>query len=380
MDELQLLRRASDDVSPVSDEALARGRAALFAAADGELHPDAAANAAAEQRAVRRRRARRWGVGTMAGALAVGAAATLVMADVVGLAGWRGGASPAAASVLENAALAAIDVSDPVVGPGQYLEVATTAVYGSTTQLDGSETVSWLTIAEDLLYVPEDRDAEWVWVREHSRPFESFSDEGRRLAEESYQGTLDEFGAEPERLRAAGGNFYSYPSEVAELQLDELPRDPYRLLNHIYRVTLGTGPSPDGEALVYIADRLRSGVVPADLRAAFYQAAALIPGVEIMENQATLNGRTGVAIGRTEPSNQTRQELIIDPETGLFLGERQIQLAEQWGYPAGTATAWTAVVTSVVDEAPEGGTPNGLNDVMGCTLVEPGAFQCPIED
>jgi RNA polymerase sigma-70 factor (ECF subfamily) len=270
-------------------------------------------------------------------------------------------------------------MSDPLVGPGQYLEVATTAVYGTTSQLDEGEILSWLTIADDQLYVPADRDDEWIWVREPSRPYEAFSDEGRRLAEESYAGTIAEFGVEPERLRAEGGNFYSSPSEVAELRLDELPRDPYRLLNHIYRETVGAGPSPDGEALVYIADRLRSGVVPADLRAAFFQAAAMIPGVEIIEDRATLNGRTGIAIGRTEPSNQTRQELIIDPDTGLFLGERQIQLAEDWGYPAGTATAWTAVVTSVVDAAPEGGTPNGFADVEGCTLVEPGTFQCPVE-
>ncbi|WP_022889050.1 CU044_5270 family protein [Agromyces italicus] len=376
MNELQLLRRSSDDVATVSDESLARGRAALFGAIEEETNVDASATA----RAARRRRRRRgWGFGTLGGAVAVSAVATLVMADVVGLAGWRGGATPAAAAVLEEAALAAIEVSDPVVGPGQYLKIETTAVYGSTTQLDGQAPLSWLTIADDQLFVPADRSDEWVWVREHSRPYEAFSDEGRRLAEESYQGTIMEFGSEPERLRATGGNFYSYPSEVAELQLDELPRDPHRLLNHIYRVTLGAGPSPDGEALVYIADRLRSGAVPADLRGAFYQAAALIPGVEIIEDQATLNGRTGVAIGRTESSNQTRQELIIDADTGLFIGERQIQLAEQWGYPAGTATAWTTVVTSVSDEAPEGGTPNGFNDVMGCELVGPGAFQCPVD-
>lgn len=353
MDELQLLRRASDDVAPVSDEALARGRAALFGAVDGELHPDAAANAAAEQRAVGRRRARRWGVGTLAGALAVGAAATLVMADVVGLAGWRGGASPAAAAVLEDAALAAIEVSDPTLAPGQFLMVETDAVYSGSTETAAGPS-SWLQSQDHVLYVPVDRTDDWVWVRAPGEVVETFGP-----ASDVAYDIVEQTASEEELLRAPGGTFYGGESLVSADELDSLPRDPHRLLNHIYRATMGAGPSPDGEALVYIADRLRSGVVSAELRAALYEAAALIPGVEIIDEQANLDGRVGVSIGRDEGVNGIRQEIIIDRETGELIGERQVLLRESSGMPAGTMIGSTAVTTSVVDGAPAGGTPFG---------------------
>ena len=50
-----------------------------------------------------------------------------------------------------------------------------------------------------------------------------------------------------------------------------------------------------GETLVFIADLLRTGVVPADQGATLHKVAAMIPGVTITEGQANLDGRTGIA-------------------------------------------------------------------------------------
>ncbi|GAA1761941.1 CU044_5270 family protein [Agromyces humatus] len=356
MDELQLLRGASDGVEVPSGEALTKGRAALFAAIEGAVNPDASADAAATARAARRhRRVRGWGIGTFGGAVAAGAVATLVMADLVGLAGWRGGASPAAAAVLEQAATFAVETSDPFVGPDQYLKVETDAVYsGTTSDAEGTE-VSWLESQDGTLYVPADRSEDWVWVREPGQVVQTFGPKSEELAHD----IVPQVRGEQELVRAPGGSFYGSESMVSESAIAALPHDPHRLLNHIYRVTLGAGPSPDGEALVFIADRLRSGVVPAELRAALLEAAARIPGVEVLDDEANLNGRTGVAIGRDEGANGFRQEIIIDPETGELIGERQVLLRESGGMPAGTAFGWTAVTTTVVDEAPEGGTSFG---------------------
>jgi RNA polymerase sigma-70 factor (ECF subfamily) len=69
---------------------------------------------------------------------------------------------------------------------------------------------------------------------------------------------------------------------------------------------------------------LRSGIVPGDLRAALFQAAALTPGVELVDHQANLNGQIGVAVGRYEPSTGVRQEIIFDPHTGMVIGERDV--------------------------------------------------------
>jgi RNA polymerase sigma-70 factor (ECF subfamily) len=124
------------------------------------------------------------------------------------------------------------------------------------------------------------------------------------------------------------------------------------LLNNIFKKTMGQGQSIDGEALVFIADLLRTGMVPADLRAALYKAAALIPGVSVTDGQATLGGRKGIAIGRVEETSHTRQDIIIDPKTGLLIGERQVLTQAQGPIPAGTATTLTTIGTSVSDTAP----------------------------
>ena len=45
-------------------------------------------------------------------------------------------------------------------------------------------------------------------------------------------------------------------------------------------------------------------------------------------------------------------DIIIDPATGLLIGEREVTLTAGETFPAGTATAWTSVQTSVVNSAP----------------------------
>ena len=362
MDELTLLRTTRSDVPAPGADVLNAGERALFEMIAAELEP------ASRERTLKKRVVRWAGISLAgAGALAI----LLVASNVLGLAGWRGSADPAAASALNDAALATISTADPAVAPGQYLLVDTRTVGASST--DG---VSYLASSDDQLYVPADPSGDWIWDRSSSTPFQTFGEESARVAAADLAARLAEWGDIRELLRAPEGRFYGSPSSVSEQALADLPRNPTQLLNYIYRVTLGTGQSPDGEALVFIADKLRSGVIPADLRAAFYRAAALIPGVEIVEEQATLDGRTGVAIGRVETSSNMRQDIIIDPATGALIGERQFQLDAGNGFPAGTIVGFTAVTTTVVDEAPAGGTLNGALDIMKCTPLGNGGFSC----
>jgi hypothetical protein len=99
--------------------------------------------------------------------------------------------------------------------------------------------------------------------------------------------------------------------------------------------------------VVTVADLLRSGLVPADLRAALYRALALLPGLEITEDVANLAGKHGTAFGID--GDIERQDLIIDPATGEFIGERTVALAGGPLYPAGTVTNFSSVSTTVVD-------------------------------
>ena len=347
MDELTLLRKVRNDVADPTTEALTAGRAALFSRINGT-----------EPARARRRRGIR-----IAGLSALGAGVltvALVATNVVGLPGWRGGAEPAAAEVLHSAALAAIETSDPVVGPGQFLRVETTAVY-SASVADGANRGTYLFLSRDELYIPANRDDDWVWLRHPSETYETFGPTSAALAEENSDANL---GIEEELLRAPAGGFYGGTRDAGYGDLNNLPRDPAELLNHIYLVTEGQSNSREDAAMVFILERLHTGEVPADLRAAFYGAAALIPGVTITENQATLDGRTGVAIGRDE-ANIDRQEIIIDPETGMYIGQRRVTLSGYDDVPAGTVVNWSTVTVSVVDSAPQGGTVYGNHEGNG---------------
>lgn len=373
MNELTLLRELRSDQDGPSPDALTAGRAAMFERIGREVDP------ATTVQPARRHRARV--VRGLSALAAGGLIAGLVFSDVVGLAGWRGGADAAAAAVLEQAAKAAVTFDDLIVGPGEYLLVETEGVRVADGQgADGGAIVSYRYRERGQLYVPADRDDEWVWVRPHSDLVEVLTPGGEQLIEDYFASIRKERGDEPELLRAPGGAFYGSASDSQWGDFDTMPRDPYRLLNHIYRVTLGAGPSPDGEALVFIADTLRQGTAPADLRAALLRAAAMIPGVTVTDGQAALDGQLGVAIGRLEPVNGLRQEIIIDRESGRLIGEREISISGHPEIPlnAGDVFRWSTVSTSVVPTAPAGGTPNGGLDVMGCVPGDQaGGWQCP---
>lgn len=356
-DELTLLRKVRDDVAEPSTTAVNAGRAALL---------DAAAPTSAKP-ATRHRGLKRAGWTTLGVVVAGGVVATLVLTNVVGLAGWRGGADAAAADSLGRAAAAAITTSDPVVGPGQYLKVSTKAVYS----VDGDLGVT-LQSQDGEMYIPADRDDDWVWVRQPSAIVRAFGAESEQQVAQAGEAGRDPKATQAEVVRAAKGAFYN--GQPLNFRQDSLPRDPQQLLNYIYRTTTGQGPSPDGEALVFIADTLRTGVAPADLRAALYRAVAGIPGVTISDRAATLDGRTGVAFGRDEV-NGLRQEIIIDPNTGLLIGEREVVLRSGVypGVPVGTVSGWTSVTTTVVDAAPAGGT---LCGAAGHPVGSPGGGVC----
>lgn len=374
MDELTLLRSTRDHTREPSPEVLARGRAALFARIDSETPVTLFAHlgdetAFAPIKARRRRRTIAW-----AGFSALGAASltvALVATNVLGVASWNGGADPAAASVLNSAAAATLDASDPLVGPGQYLFVRTDGVFASSGTLeedderireDGgdvqpSDVVSAMETYHDELYVPADRSDDWVWIQCTRRPFQTFGPRSEAFADEQaaiYEKyDLDVIRRFPGGTTPSITNFGGYQDGVeTSVDYDALPREPRQLLDKIYELNGNSGQSRDGEALEWITSALRRGTAPADFRAALYRAAAEIPGVEIIDDQATLNGKAGIAIGRLETTSNVRYELIIDPETGQFIGEQQVTLDGYASFPAGTTTSWTAVTTTVVSSAP----------------------------
>nr|WP_238324630.1 CU044_5270 family protein [Paenarthrobacter aurescens] len=340
-DELALLRAMREKTPVPKDSTIEEGRERL-------LHRISPSLASAWSLPTRKRKgSKKVGISLVA---AVAAVAVLVAVDVIGPTGWRGAATAQAAQVLNDAAQTTIQNADPVVNPGQYLKIESSNLWGSTSVDENGRQFQWLDIENMTMYIPANRMDEWVWERSGRIPTVFFDEASKEYAMNGQLGTPT-----GETLRAVNGGFYGPPEQSgfpSANYLDSLPRDPYLLLNNIYKKTLGHGQSVDGEALVFIADLLRSGMVPADLRAALYKAAALIPGVTVTDAQATLNGRVGVAIGRVEDASHSRQDIIIDPATGLLIGEREVLTQAQGNIPAGTAITLTAIETTVSDSAP----------------------------
>lgn len=351
MDDLHLLRATRNTTGTVPPAVLAAGREKLMQkAAEGVREPAPVLHPR-----------RPWRRTVFAVSAAAALIAALVAVDVVG-AGERPGATAEAAQVLNDAAATTIAASDPVLAPGQYLLIDTKAVYTTTTSTEYGEFV-WLNSQDGQVYVPADRTAEWIWNREPSEPVQFFDEASRLEAErQAAQEQIPEetFPFEKQPMRAPEGRFYDSPrlilgGQPMEEAISTAPRDPEELLEMIYdyQRAQGNGDAPYEEAFGTVAETLRTGVIPADLRAALYQAAALIPGVTVVDREATLDGRSGVSLAmKTSRYDARRQEMIIDPATGRLIGEREILLEDVGGIPAGTATAWTAVTTSVVDSAP----------------------------
>lgn len=79
-----------------------------------------------------------------------------------------------------------------------------------------------------------------------------------------------------------------------------------------------------------------------------YRVLAGVPGIQITDSAANLDGQLGVDFAIA--GDVTRNEMIIDPATGAFIGERQVLPKASDGIPAGTVVGYTAVHTAVVDK------------------------------
>ncbi|MGA8114130.1 MAG: CU044_5270 family protein [Actinocatenispora sp.] len=129
-----------------------------------------------------------------------------------------------------------------------------------------------------------------------------------------------------------------------------LPTDPDALLRKIYADTKDTGSSPDDEAFVTIGDLLHETLVPPNLAAALYRAAAKIPGVTVVKDAADAVGRHGVAVSWTT-EHGGRDQWIFDRKSLRYLGERDLAGTGVRGVKPGTVTGTTAVLhRGVVDK------------------------------
>lgn len=279
------------------------------------------------------------------------------------LPGAQAPAASAASLTLRQAANATIHEQDQPLGPGQYRYIRSDSWATDGIVIAGSP--HFLAFqAEEIteLWVPADQTANWlqrstptgkrVWV---------IGSEQEAAAAGIKPGDLG--GRQQENLTAPCGDFYpangappscSDIAHVAGWQqptptwLSTLPTDPQGMLDRLRKDAPANGRG-DAELVVYVADALRTGLVPANVRALFYQALALLPDLKITQQVANLAGRTGVAMGIDDAESPTRQEIIVDPHSGQYIGERTVTLKAGDGFKAGSVQEFSSVTTAVVN-------------------------------
>jgi hypothetical protein len=124
------------------------------------------------------------------------------------------------------------------------------------------------------------------------------------------------------------------------------PTDPGAMLTYL-RGQGGTKNGPDQDAFTAAGELIREAYLPPAVLAAVFEAVARIPGVSVAGTATDEAGRTGLAVTRDEVQG-SRVELIFDPKTYAYLGERTVLLTAQDGMRAGQVEDSIAVLRVAV--------------------------------
>jgi len=260
---------------------------------------------------------------------AVAAVAAAVAVTVVLSSGGQGTPS-AAAATLKRAALVAAGHPSLVPGPGQYLYTKSVDAYEATTVPAGGASAAYSVL------VPHVRE---IWL----------GPQGGRLYETS--GT-PRFVAPQDRERWIADGRPRLTEPPAETALPpakplDLPSDPDALYDRLEQQAARTDNPVPIEMFTLVGDSLRETSATAPQRAALYQVAARIPGVELVGTVRDSAGREGTAVAIT--AHGIRNTLIFDPTTSALLGEESIALAGNgYGYAPGTRVGYATYLTQAI--------------------------------
>jgi hypothetical protein len=329
MDDLEFLKTHVPATRRPGDEATARAREALLARIGAEEASSAvSAPAQVAHRRTRHRSPRR--VWRWAGV----AAAIVVAAGVAGAFLLGGGpARPdtaAAAALHEAAATARLQPSPAPLADGQYAYTESEGRQLATASLPGGVTINSraTTLRE-------------VWMGAHSMLRETVGKPEFVTA------------ADRQKWIDAGRPVITQPGTFTE-PLDPykplgLPTDSTQLYAELKSQASGHGTGLYDEMFVLVGDDLRETSTSPAQRAALYDVAARIPGVELVGNVTDSAGRPGVAVAMTDQTNHVRQVLIFDPTTSQLLAEEERVVAgNEFGWPPGTLMGSTTYLAHAV--------------------------------
>lgn len=110
-------------------------------------------------------------------------------------------------------------------------------------------------------------------------------------------------------------------------------------------------PRTDAQMFVIIGDLLRDPLTPPAVRAALYQVAAGLPGIELLGETTDRIGRPGMAVAMT--MHQLQEVIVFDPTTSELLEERTVGLEPYGDTPAPIMWGYaTYLEAKIVSEMP----------------------------
>ena len=343
----ELIGDLRTDVPELSEEAFAASRARLQAVIEPVPvttgpQPDAVVVPLPKKRLLRSPPRR---------LIASAAAAVVLAAGVLFVQAARsdGTVPVASAAAMLNSAADNINPVDEPIEPGQYRYITSHSrglAHHLTVSADGEIPGPFIALDEwtHQEWVPADLTQQCVLrSRATGREWIAGNEES---AEEAGIEPLSTEVREEVKSCTGSGDWSRYPS--AEF-LESVTRDPRQLYDLLRHKPMPVAMSDASWVLNRVSATLTSGRAPADLRAALYRALALLPGLEVTERVANLDGHQGTSLGLTEYG--VRHDLIIDPATGQYIGERTVYVSDDFDVPPGTIFSYTSVSNPVVVDA-----------------------------
>jgi hypothetical protein len=260
-------------------------------------------------RVERPRQRRRWALAVPA----VTAVAAAVIAVLALLPAGGGGPSNAAAALNRLASLVAKQSLTPQ--SGQYLYIRAKSEWGAFGGDCETRTIEhrqiWIGADGSGLDRSTDERGHFTSAADRTACIQMARQEGRmpQLRQQLAAGTSSDWNA-PNCLELGPTDDWS-----------SLSSDPQVLLQQIMRGQLNTSPY---EQLSTVESYLQMSDAPPAVRATLYQAAALIPTVQLLGTVRDHDGRPGLGIAVPFPdSPNSTYELIFDPRTGELQAEQQ---------------------------------------------------------
>jgi hypothetical protein len=331
--ELELLRAAAPTAAPPTPAARDRARADL----ERRL---------VSVRAPRSARRPRWLLPVAAASAAAACAVVLALAV-------RGDEPASAATALRHAAAAA--ERQPALPPlraGQYAYTRSsdtwmTVAVGSQDGETGESTPTYgfmVPVERQVWRGPDGRG----WLRQTSGEATFLSARDRELWIAAGRPDLGDRDEDVALGNDAGGD-----TPMATLTLTD---DPDALRHDL---EAGLAGDADGGPLAprmftAVGDYLRETATTPAQRAALYEVAAAIDGVELLGDVTDHAGRPGTAVAIDDAAQGVRHTMVFDPHTGVLLEELDVTLAANpYGYDAGVTVGRSTYLESrIVDAIP----------------------------